>query len=53
MSINPIENHNNYAIIKDSEFKNICDEFFEILWNKDSEIERIICIDGIVPIEKY
>ena len=38
MSIDPIENHNNYAIIKDSEFKHICDEFFGILWNKDSDI---------------
>ena len=25
-------------LIKDSEFKNICDEFFEILWYKESEI---------------
>ena len=38
MSINPREDHNDYAIIKDNEFKNICDEFFEILWNKESEI---------------
>ena len=38
MTINPRENQNDYAIIKDSEFKHICDEFFGILWNKDSEI---------------
>ena len=38
MTINPRENQNDYAIIKDSEFKHICDEFFGILWNKDSDI---------------
>ena len=38
MSIDPRKGHNDYAIIKDSEFKNICDEFFEILWYKESEI---------------
>ena len=52
MSINPRENHNNYAIIKDSEFKNICDEFFEILWNKDSEIVASDKIDILQRIEK-
>ena len=52
MSIDPRENHNNYAIIKDSEFKNICDEFFEVLWNKDSEIVTSDKIDILQRIEK-
>ncbi|WP_296647626.1 helix-turn-helix domain-containing protein [Romboutsia sp. 13368] len=52
ISINPRENHNDYAIIKDSEFKNICDEFFEILWNKDSEIVISDKIDMLDRIEK-
>ena len=52
MTINPRENQNDYAIIKDSEFKNICDEFFEVLWNKDSEIVTSDKIDILQRIEK-
>ena len=52
MSINPIENHNNYAIIKDKEFEKICDEFFEILWNEDNEIIESDKIDIIDRIRK-
>ena len=52
MSINPIENQNNYAIIKDNEFEKICDEFFEILWNEDNEIIESDKIDIIDRIEK-
>ncbi|MBQ6631194.1 MAG: hypothetical protein IJH55_03570 [Romboutsia sp.] len=52
ISINPRENYNDYAIIKDSEFKNICDEFFEILWDKDSEIVASDKIDMLERIEK-
>ena len=52
IGINPRENYNDYAIIKDSEFKNICDEFFEILWNKDSEIVVSDKIDILERIEK-
>lgn len=52
MSINPRENHNDYAIIKDSEFKNICDEFFEIIWNKESDIVVSNKIEILERIEK-
>lgn len=52
MSINPRKDHNDYAIIKDSEFKHICDEFFKILWNKQSEIVVSNKIEILERIEK-
>ena len=52
MSIDPRKGHNDYAIIKDSEFKNICDEFFEILWYKESEIVINDKIEMLERIEK-
>lgn len=38
MSIRPRKDHNDYAIIKDSEFKSICDDFFETIWNIENDI---------------
>ena len=52
MSISPRENYNNYAIIKDNEFKNICDEFFERLWNKKYDSVLNDKVDMLEKIEK-
>ena len=38
ININPTDSKNDYAIVKDNEFKNICDNFFEKLWNIDDNI---------------
>ncbi|MGL4914298.1 MAG: helix-turn-helix domain-containing protein [Romboutsia sp.] len=34
----PEKGINDYIIIKDNEFKNLCDELFEVLWNKREDI---------------
>ncbi|WP_286312085.1 helix-turn-helix domain-containing protein [Romboutsia ilealis] len=52
MSINPTENHNDYAILKNSEFKNICDKVFKILWNKEADILVSNKIEILERIEK-
>ena len=52
MSISPRENYNNYAIIKDNEFKNICDELFESLWNEKHDMVLNNKTDMLEKIEK-
>ena len=43
--------------LKELKYEGTMEAFNQILlaphWNKDSEIERVICTDGIVPIEKH
>lgn len=34
----PTNGTNDYVIIKDNEFKNLCDELFEVLWSKREDI---------------
>lgn len=34
----PLNNINDYIIIKDNEFKNLCDELFKVLWNDREDV---------------
>lgn len=38
MNIDPKNGNHGYAIVRDNEFNNICDEFFDALWNSDRDI---------------
>ena len=39
MKINPQSRINDYAIIRDSEFKNICDIFFDSIWENEIVVD--------------